>query len=95
MPLCMLAAVRLRMAARREQVPLDAQEGPSAWDVIRLPLFVVFISTVILVFATQKDMLNLATGVVAAVTTGLPAIVRLFGFFTERRSAAAETRASS
>jgi hypothetical protein len=82
-------------AARREQVPLDAQEGPSAWDVIRLPLFVVFISTVVLVFATQKDMLNLATGVVAAVTTGLPAIVRLFGFFTERRSAAAETRASS
>jgi hypothetical protein len=76
--------------ARREQVPFDSHEGPSVWDMIRLPMFVVIVSTVILIFATQKDMLNLATGLVAALTTGLPAIVRLFGFFTERRSSAAE-----
>jgi hypothetical protein len=72
-------------AAKREHVPVDTQEGPSAWDTIRVPLFVVFISVVIMILATQKDMLNLATGLVAALTTGVPAIVRLFGFLTERR----------
>ena len=77
-------------AAKREQVPIDSHEGPSTWDMIRLPLFVVVISVVILIFATQKDLLNLSTGLVAALTTGLPAIVRLFGFFTERRLNAAE-----
>ena len=77
-------------SARREQVPIDSQEGLSAWDTIRLPLFVVIVSSLVIIFATQKDMLNLATGLVAALTTGLPAIVRLFGFFTERRAGAAE-----
>jgi len=57
--------------------------------VIRLPLFVVIVSAIILIFATQKDLLNLTTGMVAALTTGLPAIVRLFGLFTERRSSSA------
>ena len=80
-------------AAKRDDVPLEGQEGPSAWDVIRLPLFVVIVSAIILIFATQKDLLNLTTGMVAALTTGLPAIVRLFGLFTERRSSsAAENR---
>lgn len=79
-------------AAKREDVPLEGQEGPSAWDVIRLPLFVVIVSAIILIFATQKDLLNLTTGLVAALTTGLPAIVRLFGLFTERRINAAENR---
>lgn len=78
------------VSARREQIPVDSQEGPSAWDAIRLPLFVVIVSSLVIIFATQKDMLNLATGLVAALTTGLPAIVRLFGFFTERRAGAAE-----
>jgi hypothetical protein len=79
-------------AAKRDDVPLEGQEGPSAWDVIRLPLFVVIVSAIIMIFATQKDLLNLTTGLVAALTTGLPAIVRLFGLFTERRSSAAENR---
>lgn len=77
-------------AARRDQVPVDAQDGASAWDMIRLPLFVVLVSVMIMIFATQKDLLNMTTGLVAALTTGVPAIVRLFGLFTERRTAAAE-----
>src|SRR6185295_15872299 len=77
-------------AAKQEQVPFEAHDGASAWDTIRFPLFVVIVSVVIMIFATQKDLLNLTTGLVAALTTGLPAIVRLFGFFTERRVAAAE-----
>jgi hypothetical protein len=81
-------------AAKRDDVPLEGQEGPSAWDVIRLPLFVVIVSAIILIFATQKDLLNLTTGMVAALTTGLPAIVRLFGLFTERRSSSAAEKGS-
>lgn len=77
-------------AARREQVPFESHDGASTWDMIRLPLFVVIVSVVLMIFATQKDLLNLTTGLVAALTTGLPAMVRLLGFFTERRAAAAE-----
>lgn len=79
-------------AARRESLHVPAQTGPTAWDNIRVPIFVVLVTVVLLIFTTQKDLLNLTSGLAAALATGLPAIVKLFGVLTERRIAAGEPR---
>jgi len=79
-------------AARRETLHVPAQAGPTAWDNIRVPIFVVLVTVVLLIFTTQKDLLNLTSGLAAALATGLPAIVKLFGVLTERRISAGEPR---
>lgn len=59
------------------------REGP--WRALRVPIFIVITSFLLLLFATQKDLLTLTTGFAAALTTGLPVLVNFFGLFTQRR----------
>jgi len=77
-------------AARREDVVTRAraEHGPSAWDTLRLPFFLIIVSFVLLLFATQKDLLTTTTALATALTTGLPVLMKLIGVFTERRSGA-------
>jgi hypothetical protein len=75
-------------AAGRENIVTIAREseGASTWDSLRLPFFVIIISFLLLLFATQKDMLTTTTALATALTTGLPVLMKLIGVFTERRS---------
>ena len=60
-------------------------ESEGVWRTLRVPLFIVVTSFLLLLFTTQKDLLTLTTGFAAAITTGLPVLVNLFGMFTQRR----------
>lgn len=75
-------------SADRENLVKIAREsrGASTWDSLRLPFFVIIISFLLLLFATQKDMLTTTTALATALTTGLPVLMKLIGSFTERRS---------
>ncbi|HEX7137252.1 MAG TPA: hypothetical protein VF219_05380 [Vicinamibacterales bacterium] len=74
-------------AARRENIAsrARARHGPSTWDALRVPFFVVIIAFVLLLFATQKDLLTTTTALATALGTGLPVLAKLVGVFTERR----------
>jgi hypothetical protein len=76
-------------AARREDIAnrVLAKRGPSTWDALRVPFFVVIIAFALLLFATQKDLLTTTSALATALTTGLPVIAKLIGTFTERRAA--------
>jgi len=75
-------------SADRENLVKIAREnrGASTWDSLRLPFFVIILSFLLLLFATQKDMLSTTTALATALTTGLPVLMKLIGSFTERRS---------
>jgi hypothetical protein len=75
-------------AAQRENIVNLAREnrGASAWDSLRVPFFVIIISFVLLVFATQKDIMTTTTALATALTTGLPILMKLIGVFTDRRA---------
>jgi hypothetical protein len=79
-------------AARRENVVSRAREQrpASTWDSLRVPFFVVIISFLLLLFATQKDLMTTTTALATALTTGLPMAMKLLGVFTDRRVGAAE-----
>lgn len=79
-------------AGRREALHVSQQTMPTAWENIRLPIFVVLLTIILLIFTTQKDLLNLTSTLATALATGLPAIVKLFGVLTERRIAAGDPR---
>jgi len=75
-------------AAERENIVTIAREnrGASTWDSLRLPFFVIIISFLLVLFATQKDMLTTTTALATALTTGLPLLMKLVGAFAEKRS---------
>jgi hypothetical protein len=76
----------LSAAQKEELVSRSKAAMPaSTWDSLRVPLFVVIVSFLLLLFTTQKDLLTTTTALTAALTTGLPLIVKLMGVFTERR----------
>jgi hypothetical protein len=80
-------------AAQRENLVklARAEYGNSTWDLLRIPFFVVIISFLILLFATQKDLLTTTTALATAMTTGLPVIMKLIGVFAERRGGTTTT----
>ena len=84
-------------AAERENLPAEVKrvEGESPWNALRVPLFIVVISFLLLLFATQKDLLTVTTGLAAAMTTGLPMLVNLFGVFAQKRTNAGAQAKSS
>lgn len=59
----------------------------SAWDRLRIPLLVAVGSAAAFFIATQQELSTATSAIVAALTTGLPAVVKLVGMFTDRRSA--------
>jgi hypothetical protein len=75
-------------AARREDIAgrAHAQRPASTWDSLRVPFFIVIISFLLLLFATQQDLLTTTGALATALTTGLPIIMKLLGVFTERRT---------
>ena len=77
-------------AAQRENLvsQAKAEYGNSTWDMLRIPFFVIIIAFLLLLFATQKDLLTTTTALATALTTGLPVIMKLIGVFAERRSGA-------
>lgn len=81
----------LEAAQRENIVRVDRQKrGASTWDSLRVPFFVIIIAFILLLFATQKDMLTTTTALATALTTGLPVLMKLLGVFTERRTEAKE-----
>lgn len=80
-------------AALREDVVsrARAERGASTWDALRLPFFVIIISFLLLLFATQKDLLTTTATLAAALTTGLPIIMKLVGVFAEKRMGGGST----
>lgn len=74
-------------AAQREDLVSQARAefGDSTWDMLRIPFFVVIIAFLLLLFATQKDLLTTTTALATALTTGLPVIMKLIGVFAEKR----------
>jgi hypothetical protein len=74
-------------AGQRENLASRAREqrGPSTWDSLRIPFFIVIISFILLLFATQKDLMTTTTALATALTTGLPMMMKVIGVFTERR----------
>jgi hypothetical protein len=81
----------LEAAQRENIVKVDRQKrGASTWDSLRVPFFVIIIAFILLLFATQKDMLTTTTALATALTTGLPVLMKLIGVFTERRTEAKE-----
>lgn len=74
-------------AARRENLAARAHASrpASTWDSLRAPFFVVIVSFLLLLFVTQKDLMSTTTALATALTTGLPALMKLLGTFTERR----------
>lgn len=74
-------------AAKREDLAARAraERSASTWDTLRIPFFVVIVAFLLLLFATQKDLMTTTTALVTALTTGLPMLMKLLGMFTERR----------
>lgn len=74
-------------AAKREKVADRARElrPDSTWDTLRVPFFVLTVSFLLLLFATQKDLLTTTATLVTALTTGVPLLMKLLGVFTEQR----------
>lgn len=79
-------------AARKEDLVDRTRElrGPSTWDSLRVPFFVVIVAFLILLFTTQKDLMTTTTALATALTTGIPMLMKLLGVFTERRLEGAE-----
>lgn len=79
-------------AARREDLAGRARavRPASAWDRLRLPLFIVIMAFLALLFGTQKDLLSSTAALATGLTTGLPMLVKLIGVFTEKRLETAE-----
>jgi hypothetical protein len=76
----------LATGRREEVVETAREEHPrSQWDSLRVPLFVVIGTLLLLMFATQKDLLSATTALATVLTTGLPVLVKLIGMFTEHR----------
>ena len=66
---------------------LSAMEEQSTglWSSLRVPIGLVTLTIAVIFFASQKDLLNVTTGVVTGLAAGLPALAKLVGLITERR----------
>jgi hypothetical protein len=62
-----------------EGVPTLQKEGWSPSPVIRGTLVAVAIGVALIVFLTQRELLNLSTTFIGAVSAGTPALFKLFG----------------
>ena len=67
-----------------------ATRGPSTWEALRVPFFVIIISFLLFLATTQKDLMTTTTALVTALTTGIPGLMKLISAVAERRSEAPE-----
>jgi hypothetical protein len=75
---------------RRQEVARFGTEIPvSAWDQVRRPLGFTLAAAAIFVFATQRDLFDASIAIVTGLAGGIPALLRVVGFFVEPRAAMA------
>jgi hypothetical protein len=74
-------------AADREKLPELSKRisNESALAAFRTPALIVLASFFLLLFATQKDLMSVTVALATALTTGLPALAKMFGLIGERR----------
>jgi hypothetical protein len=58
---------------------LQNEDGPSAWDRLRIPLGVAVVGAGIFLFATQKELYNAIFGLVTAAAASVPALIQTVG----------------
>jgi hypothetical protein len=61
------------------------EQSTGLWNSLRVPIALVTLTIAVIFFASQKDLLNMTTGIVTGLAAGLPAIAKLVGLITERR----------
>lgn len=79
---------RFVLRAERPEVFLKWERDVEAsiWSRVRRPLFLFGIVVIAFFLATQREALNQSLGILAALTAGVPAIIRIIGFLTENRN---------
>jgi hypothetical protein len=73
-----------------EQLDREVDKLGSTWDKVRVPMFIVIVTFLILLFGTQKDILTVSTTLATGLTSGIPLVIKLVGLVTERRLENAE-----
>ena len=58
---------------------LENEDGPSAWDRLRIPLGVAVVGAGVFLFATQKELYNAIFGLVTAAAASVPALIQTVG----------------
>ena len=58
---------------------LESEDGPSAWDRLRIPLGVAVVGAGLFLFATQKELYNAIFGLVTAAAASVPALIHTVG----------------
>ena len=58
---------------------LENEDGPSAWDRLRVPLGVAVVGAGLFLFATQKELYNAIFGLVTAAAASMPALIQTVG----------------
>ena len=58
---------------------LENEDGPSAWDRLRIPLGVAVVGVGLFLFATQKELYNAIFGLVTAAAASVPALIQTVG----------------
>ena len=58
---------------------LESEDGPSAWDRLRIPLGVAVVGAGVFLFATQKELYNAIFGLVTAAAASVPALIQTVG----------------
>jgi hypothetical protein len=73
-----------------EEAEAQAATGKrSVWDAIRRPMLAVVGSGIVVLFVTQQDLWNAANAILLGLSAGIPAFVRVLGFFGGRSGGAA------
>src|SRR5437773_12032616 len=62
---------------------------PSRWKDLRGALGILVLAFVLMLFATQKDLLSTAQGLATSITASVPLIIKLLGILGDRRTDAA------
>ncbi|HEV7923124.1 MAG TPA: hypothetical protein VGR02_20260, partial [Thermoanaerobaculia bacterium] len=70
------------------QLP-EAEQVDSAWDRLRVPLFVMVIAVAAFFLSTQKELMNATSAIITGLTAGLPALMKLGSVLSSRRGSAA------
>ncbi len=79
---------RLFVVGRAGEVEAECQKESrpaTVWDQLRIPLFIAVLVSGVVLIGTQKELATATSAILTALATGLPAIVKLTGVFTDRR----------
>jgi hypothetical protein len=79
----------LSVARREQDLKTAESQRPSRWKNLRGALAILVLAFVLMLFATQKDLLSTAQGLVTSLTASVPLIIKLLGLLGDRRTDAA------